>query len=65
VVGSSTTTNSTHAFLYENGAMIDLGTLPGGNFSEANAINNHGQVVGDSSSAASPFSHATLWTPAH
>jgi uncharacterized membrane protein len=37
-----------HAFLFDDGVMIDLGTLPGGNVSEAIAINNRGEVVGDS-----------------
>jgi probable HAF family extracellular repeat protein len=44
--------------------MIDLGTLPGGNFSEALGINKHGQVVGDST-ATNTLNHATLWTAAH
>src|SRR5437763_12769916 len=35
----------THAFLWQNGAIHDLGTL-GGNTSEARAVNDHGQAVG-------------------
>jgi probable HAF family extracellular repeat protein len=35
-----------HAFLWENGKMTDLETLPGGNESNATAINNQGQIVG-------------------
>ena len=35
-----------HAFLYSGGSMLDLGTLSGGTSSDANGINNLGQVVG-------------------
>ena len=35
-----------HAFLWQNGKMKDLGTLPGSYFSSPFAINNKGQVVG-------------------
>src|SRR5262249_30613050 len=36
-----------HAFKWNQGRMTDLGTLPGGNdFSDANAINSAGTVVG-------------------
>ena len=42
----------------------DLGTLPGGFYSQANGINDRGQVVGFSNTA-SGFSYAALWTPKH
>jgi probable HAF family extracellular repeat protein len=37
-----------HACLYNAGVLTDLGTVFGGQNSEANALNTHGQVVGDS-----------------
>ncbi len=49
VVGSSTTGYNnyrTDAFLYTDGAMFDLGALPGGSGSCANGINDSAQVVG-------------------
>ena len=39
--------NNYHAFLWEGGVMKDLGTLGGGSESRAQAINNHGVVVGE------------------
>lgn len=39
-----------------------LGTLPGGNMSSANAINNNGQIVGWSNDA-DRVRHAVLWNP--
>ena len=45
----------THAFLYRNGSMLDLGALAltgnGNDFSEGNGINNLDAVVGDSDTA--------------
>lgn len=47
-------------FLWENGTMIDLGTL-GGTCGQAWAINNRGQVVGFSDLAGDSGAHAFLW----
>ena len=52
IVGvSKTAAGLNHAFLYANGTMSDLGTLPGGGNSTAYAINNAGQIVGTSETA--------------
>ena len=40
---------------------VDLGTLPGGDFSAATAINNSGQIVGQASTATGER-HAVLWS---
>jgi probable HAF family extracellular repeat protein len=62
IVGASTTASGdVHAFQWEKGAMIDLGTLPGGLTSSAAAINSRAQVVGRADTAAGE-THAVLWT---
>jgi len=47
-------------FLWENGKMLDLGTL-GGTYGVAFALNNRGQVVGYSNLAGDSGNHAFLW----
>ena len=42
-------------------SITDLGTLPGGTFSQAFAINNRGQIVGTSFTASGEL-HAVLWS---
>src|SRR5579859_5128955 len=54
----------THAFFWQKqGGIRDLGTLPGGDYSSAFAINDSGVVVGVSNTSAS--THAFSWTLAH
>lgn len=48
------------AYVWQNGMMTDLGTL-GGPSSFAAAINDHGQIVG-SSTTKTGQTHAVLWT---
>jgi len=51
----------THAFFWEKrGGIRDLGTLPGGDYSAAFAINDSGVVVGASNTSTSM--HAFSWT---
>jgi probable HAF family extracellular repeat protein len=51
----------THAFFWQKqGGIRDLGTLPGGDYSSAFAINDSGVVVGTSNTATS--THAFSWT---
>jgi probable HAF family extracellular repeat protein len=51
----------THAFFWQKqGGIRDMGTLPGGDYSSAFAINDSGVVVGTSNTSTS--SHAFSWT---
>jgi probable HAF family extracellular repeat protein len=51
----------THAFFWQKrGGMLDLGTLPGGDYSAAFGINEAGQVVGTSNTARGM--HAFTWS---
>ncbi len=65
IVGSSfvqmNDSTSEHAFLWEDGAMSDLGTL-GGDWSVAYGINDAGQIIGSSKiSADDPWIWPFLW----
>jgi probable HAF family extracellular repeat protein len=68
IVGvSSTSDEVTHAFYRgAGGALVDLGTLPGGWSSRANAINDAGVIVGtsdvDANSLEAGIKHAVIWT---
>jgi probable HAF family extracellular repeat protein len=50
-----------HAFLWSDGTVLDLGSLGGGHMSTAVGINNHTQVVGQTTTAGGA-PHAFLWT---
>ena len=53
-----------HAFVWREGEMTDLGTLPGGALSQAFAINDEGHIVGDGDTREGAR-HAVLWSPGH
>lgn len=62
---SETATGAMHAFLFDGKTMIDLGTLGKNRFSDARAINDSGQVAGDSFSGGfDTNSHAFLYDAA-
>jgi probable HAF family extracellular repeat protein len=50
-----------HAFIWQRGAMQDLGSIFGGTFSLAQDINEKGQVVGSADTANDQEAHAFLW----
>jgi probable HAF family extracellular repeat protein len=54
------------ATMWESGAgpiqVIDLGTLQGGDYSSAFAVNNGGVIAGWSDTGSGEF-HAVLWIP--
>jgi probable HAF family extracellular repeat protein len=51
-----------HAVLWQNGKATDLGSLGGAVFNIAFAINNRGQVAGESDLPGDTTHHAFLWT---
>jgi hypothetical protein len=59
-LGARRAVRATHAVVWESGKMRDLGTL-GGREGIAAAINNHGQIVGTSTTVKGKR-HLVLWT---
>jgi len=49
-----------HAFIWEKGSMVDLGTL-GGTCAFAYALNNHGQIAGQATLADDQADHPFIW----
>ncbi|HZS37276.1 MAG TPA: hypothetical protein VFF06_10630 [Polyangia bacterium] len=65
VVGSSEISagsTTTHAFVRINGAMTDLGALPGDTDSVANAVNGSNLVVGVSRNGSNGAAHPFVWS---
>ena len=62
--------SESRAVLWAQGAVVNLGTLPGAVASvgppnsDARSINDRGQIVGESHSASGEV-HAVLWTAEH
>jgi probable HAF family extracellular repeat protein len=50
-----------HAFVWKNGVMTDLGMVPGDGCSNTSNINSKGQVVGSSLACDGSVFHAFLW----
>ncbi|GHJ44136.1 hypothetical protein Cs7R123_14780 [Catellatospora sp. TT07R-123] len=63
VVGSTTTASgATHGFRYAGGVMTDLGTLPGGGGSYANAVNDAGQIAGTADRSNGGYGYPVRWS---
>jgi probable HAF family extracellular repeat protein len=59
-VNPSTGLPTIHPFLWDDGKMVDLGSL-GGTLAFVGGINNRGQVAGNSSLAGDQTFHAFIW----
>jgi probable HAF family extracellular repeat protein len=64
VVGTARTSTGSRpqlAFVWQNGRMTNLGTLPGSTFSRAFAVNRRGVAVGEAFTAPPERSRAVTW----
>ena len=63
IVGQVTSADGTTAYaaLWQNGAITNLGTLPGDLGAYASGINNQGQVVGTTYDFSGNFDHGFIW----
>jgi probable HAF family extracellular repeat protein len=61
VAGDVLSSGQTHAFLYSNGTLADLGTVAGFTNSHATALNNSGKVVGSLDNGPGSVQHAMLY----
>ena len=63
IVGQVVSADGTTVYgaLWQNGAITNLGTLPGDFTSFAEGINNQGQVVGSTQDSNCNWSHAFIW----
>ena len=59
-INPATSTPTQDPFFWENGKMVDIGTL-GGTFGVSFGMNNRGQVIGDSNLAGDQSKHAFMW----
>lgn len=63
IVGNAqTATRQVHAASWKKGAVHDLGTLRGGNFSRAFAVNEHAAIVGEANTSLDGKSRAVIWS---
>ena len=59
VTGLGPSGNQFHALIWKRGELIDLGTLPGGDFGAGRSINDRAQVVGESTVEST--THGFIW----
>ena len=57
-----TAVRQVHAAAWLQEEARDLGTLPGGDYSRASAVNERGEIVGESNSSANGKGRAVIWT---
>jgi probable HAF family extracellular repeat protein len=55
IAGSTDTDHNINAFVYSNGVMQDIGTLPHGTYSNATGINDAGQIAGYADNGTGTF----------